>query len=240
MRACSLAFCAVFTASTGAIGQIPSAASAREAEVVASGVAEVHTPPTFANVTIAVTTNAATAAEAASQNAAKMASTMNALRQSGIAADAISTQGYSIEQAYDNQGRHRNGFTARNALLVHIDRIDRIGPIIDAVVSAGATDISGIQYGSAMMDDVRRNAMAEAVKRARADAALIASAAGGTLGRLISITSSSAPPPMYGQLNEVMVAGGLSGRAPTDVVAPKDLSAVAQASGRWEFIPSVH
>jgi uncharacterized protein len=238
IRAFALALSAVFTASTIASPQIPSTASAREPEVVASGTAELHTPPTFANVTIAVTTNAGSAAQAASQNATKMASAMNALRQFGIAAGDIATQGYSIEQAYDNQGRHRDGFTARNALLVHINRIDRIGSVIDAVVSARATDISGIQYGSAIMDDVRRNAMAEAVRRARADATLIASAAGGTLGRLISITSSSGPPPVYAQLMSEVVVSGASGRAPTDVIAPRDLSAVAQASGRWEFVPS--
>jgi uncharacterized protein YggE len=238
MRPFSLALCAAVSISSAVFGQVPSAASAREPEVIASGTAELHTPPTFANLTVAITTSAATAAQAASQNAAKTAATITALRQAGIAAEDIATQGYSIEQAYDNRGRHTGEFTARNALQIHIGRIDRVGTVIDAAVSAGATDISGIQYGSAIMDDVRRNAMAEAVRRARADAALIASAAGGTLGRLISITSSAGTPPGYGRLmGDVALTAMMSPSSPTNVIAPRDLNAVASASGRWEFVP---
>ncbi len=227
----------VLFAATPAPGQAPSTASAREPEVVASGTAEVRTAPTFANVTIAVTTSAGTAAEAASQNATKMASTMNALRQAGIAPEDITTQGYSLEQAYENQGRRAAGFTARNALQVHISRIDRIGAVIDAAIAAGAANISSIQYGSANMEETRRSAVAEAVRRARADAALIATAAGGTLGRLISITSSAGTPPGYGRLMEIELTGMVSPPPPpTSVIAPRDLSAVASAFGRWEFV----
>jgi uncharacterized protein YggE len=238
MRILALTICAVLVTATTAASQAPSAASAREPEIVASGMAEVHTPPTFANVTISVTTNAGTAADAASQNATRMSATMSALRQAGIAAPDISTQGYSIEQAYDNQGRHRGGFTARNALLVKVNQIERIGAVIDATVAAGATEISSIQYGSGSMDETRRAAMTEAVKRARADAALIANAAGGTLGRLISMTSSSNTPPGYGRLmNEAVLTSAMSPAPPTSVIAPSDLSAIATAYGRWEFVP---
>jgi uncharacterized protein len=199
--------------------------------------ADVHTPPTFATLTIGVITKADNAVAAASQNATRMASTMNALRQAGIAATDISTQGYSLEQAYDNQGRHRDGFTARNALQVQVKQIDRIGAVIDAAIAAGATEISSIQYGSTQMDEARRSAMTEAVRRARADAALIATAAGGSLGRLISITSSSNVPPAYGRLmSEVVVTAAMSPAPPTNVVAPNELSAVATAYGRWEFV----
>jgi uncharacterized protein len=233
-----LAFSSVFAVAGTIAGQIPSAVSARDPEVVATGTVELHTPPTFADVTITVTTNAGSVVESASQNATKMASTMNALRQSGIAPEDITTQGYSIDQVYDSESRRRVGFTARNALLIRINHIDRIGSIIDAAVSGGATDISAIQYGSAIMDEVRRNAMAEAVKRTRADAALIADAAGGTLGRLISITSSAGGPRGSGGLSDVTVTSAVaSAGPPTNVIAPKNLSAFAQASGRWEFVP---
>jgi uncharacterized protein YggE len=238
MRILPLAMCAVLVTATTATSQTPSSASAREPEIVASGTAEVHTPPTFANVTISVTTNAGTAADAASQNATRMSATMSALRQAGIAAADITTQGYSIEQAYDNQGRHRNGFTARNALQVKVNQIGRIGAVIDAAVAAGATEVSSIQYGSVTMDDTRRAAMTEAVKRARADAALIANAAGGSLGRLISMTSSSNTPPGYGRVvSGVVLTAEMSPPAPTNVIAPSDLSAIATAYGRWEFVP---
>lgn len=79
--------------------------------------------------------------------------------------------------------------------------------------------------------------MIQAVKQARADAALIATAAGGSLGRLISLTSSGGAPPVYGQFqleSAVLTSGG--GPVPTSI-SPRDLIATAQASGRWEFVP---
>jgi uncharacterized protein len=218
--------------------QLPSSASAREPEVFATGIAEVRIPPTYAMLTVAVITRAGTAAEAASQTAAKMASTMNALRQVGLTSEEITTQGYTLEQAYDDGGRRRAGFIARNSLEARINRVDQVGAVIDAAISGGATDISSIVYGAANMEDARREAIANAVKRARTDAALIASAAGGSLGRLISITSSSGTPPVYGQLlsGAVRLTSSMSPPPPT-VITPRDLSAAAQASGRWEFVP---
>jgi uncharacterized protein YggE len=237
MRAIPLMAIAISVCAGRSAAQITSAASARDPEVVATGIAEVHIPPTYAVLTMAVTTRAGTAAEAASQNAGKMASTMSALIQAGLKPDEITTQGYSLEQAYDDGGRRRNGFTARNSLEVRINRIDQVGPVLDAAIAGGATDIAAIQYGSVNMEDARRNAMSDAVKRARADAALIASAAGGTLGRLISITSSSGAPAVYGRLlSSITLTGSMSPSPPT-VISPRDLTAVAQASGRWEFIP---
>jgi uncharacterized protein YggE len=217
----------------------PAAASARDPEVFAAGSAEVRLPPTYADLTVAVTTRAGSAADAASQNAAKMTSTMNALRQAGLTPDEITTQGYSLEQAYDDGGRRRAGFTAHNSLQARINRVEQIGAVIDAAIAGGATDILSIQYGAANMEDARRAALADAVKRARTDAALIASAAGGTLGRLISITSSSGVPPIYGQLlsGTVRLTSSMSPPPPPTVISPRDLSAIAQASGRWEFIP---
>ena len=236
MKTFALAAIAVCSLAASGNGQVPSTATTREPEVVASATADAHVPPTYASINISVATRTATAADAVAQNAARVASVRAALQRAGIPTDDITTQGYSLEQAFDDNGRRRAGFTARNSLQVRSNRIDQIGTVLDAAINAGATDVSSIQYGSANMEDARRAAMSDAVKRARADAAVIASAAGGTLGRLISITSTSGVPSPFGgvQLESVMTTAG---GAPT-VITPRDLIAVAHASGRWEFVPA--
>jgi uncharacterized protein len=210
--------------------------TAREPEITASGHGETHLPPTFAVVMIGVTTRAGTAAEAATQNAAKVASTLAALRQAGVAADDLTNQGYSIEQAYEDNGRKRGGFTARNTIRARVNSVDQVGNVIDAAVNGGAGEINSVQFGAPNIEEARRAAMTEAVKQARADAAVLASAAGGTLGRLITLSSSSSFPPGYGsfQLEGAVLTSASS--VPT-VISPRDLTVSAQALGRWEFIP---
>jgi uncharacterized protein YggE len=210
--------------------------TAREPEITASGHGETRLAPTFAVVMIGVTTRAGTAAEAAAQNAAKVASTLAAVRQAGVAAEDLTNQGYSIEQAYEDNGRRRGGFTARNTIRARVNSVDQVGKVIDAAVSGGAGEINSVQFGAPSIEEARRAAMTEAVKQARADAALLASAAGGTLGRLITLSSSSYFPPGYGsvQLDAAILTSGTP--VPT-VVSPRELTVSAQALGRWEFIP---
>jgi len=232
LSACSMA---IDVSSVGAQTFSPGP-TAREPEITATGRGETHLPPTFAVVMIGVTTRAGTAAEAAAQNAAKVASTLAAVRQAGVAAEDLTNQGYSIEQAYEDNGRRRGGFTARNTIRARVNSVDQVGKIIDAAVGGGAGEINSVQFGAPNIEEARRAAMTEAVKQARADATVLASAAGGTLGRLITLSSSSSFPPGYAsaQLDAVLVSSVSS--VPT-VVSPRDLTVSAQALGRWEFIP---
>jgi uncharacterized protein len=216
------------------IAQVTSGSSAREPEITATGRGETHLPPTFAVVMIAVSTRAGSATEAASQNAAKVASTLSSLRGAGAAAEDVSNEGYNVEQAY-NEKSQRAGFTARNSIRVRVPTVDQVGKIIDAALSGGATDISSVQFGAASIEDARRAAMTEAVQQARADAEVIARAAGGRLGRLISLSAGSGMPPGYGPYNMEARLTSAMASVPT-VVSPRDLIVTAQASGRWEFV----
>ncbi len=179
------------------MAQLAPGSSAREPEITATGHGETHLPPTFAVVMIAVSTRAGSATEAASQNAAKVASTLSSLRGAGVAAEDVSNEGYNVDQAY-NEKSQRAGFTARNSIRVRVPSVDQVGRIIDAALGGGATDISSVQFGAASIEDARRAAMTEAVQQARADAEVIARAAGGRLGRLISLSAGSGMPPGYG------------------------------------------
>ena len=230
---------AVIFATNDARGQatVVTGPTAREPEVTASGRGETRLAPNFGVVMFGVITRAGNAAEAVSQNAAKVASTLAALREAGIATEDLSNEGYSLEPAYEDNGRRRAGFTARNTIRARVNRIDQVGRVIDAGVSGGANEIHSVQFGATNIEEARRAAVVEAVKQARAEAALLATAAGGAVGRLITISSSSNIPTVYGQVQlaaEVVTAGGL--RTPT-FVSPRDVTVTAAAFGRWEFLP---
>jgi len=235
MKSFGVLVLAVAVVASEGIAQTTAGPSPRDPEITASGRGETHLPPTFAIVMIAVSTRAGSATEAASQNATKVASTLSALRAAGVAADDVSNEGYNVEQAY-NEKSQRAGFTARNSIRVRVPNVDQVGRIIDAALGGGATDISSVQFGAASVEDARRAAMTEAVRQARADAEIIANAAGGRLGRLISLSAVSGMPPGYGPYTlEARLTSGGSSAVPT-ALSPRDLVVTAQASGRWEFL----
>lgn len=218
----------------GQTGPVP---NAHAPEIVAAGRGDTTIAPTSAAFTVSVTTRAATAAQAAAENAKRLQSTLSWLRSQGLAATDLTTVGYSVGQHYEEQrGRQTPaGFVARNTVRVEVRRLDDLGKIIDAALTGGATEISSPQFLSTHLREGRRAALAEAVREARADAEAIARAAGGSLGRLISANSGVSSPMFRAAGGEIMVTGAMSG-APTHIM-PRDLAVSAQVTARWEFVP---
>ena len=215
--------------------------SAAQPEIMANGRGEVRLAPTYAAVIVNISTRASTAVAAASENAQKVQAVMKALRGSGLSEKDITTAGYNLQQDYDYRPDRRpepSGFSANTSIRGEIRRLENIGRVIDSVIAAGATGISGVQYFAANTEEARRSAMAQAVREARTDADVLARAAGGSLGRLIALNSGGVSQPFPREM--MAMAGGTAMAravgAPTNMV-PAELNVIAMVSGRWEFIP---
>jgi len=219
----------------GQSGPVP---NAQAPEIVSAGRGDTTIAPTSAAFTVSVTTRAATAAQAAAENAKRLESTLSWLRSQGLAPTDLTTVGYSVAQHYEEQRDRRTpaGFVARNTVRVEVRRLEDLGKIIDAALTGGATEISTPQFLSTNIGEGRRAALAEAVREARADAEAIARAAGGALGRLISANSGVSSPMFRQAYGEVVLASAMSGGTPTNIM-PRDLAVTAQVTVRWEFIP---
>jgi uncharacterized protein YggE len=191
-------------------------------------------------VQLGVTTQSQSAAEAVSGNATRIAATIAALHAIGLTEQQVTTSGYSLTQSYEypkNAQPKLSGFVARNSIRAEVRRLDDLGKVIDAAVSAGATDVSSIQYLVSNTDDARRTALTDAVKHAREEADAIARAAGGTLGRLIAVNSGGVAQPGYSEYQQGVILASASSamRSPTPIV-PGELSVSAQVFTRWEFL----
>ncbi len=215
--------------------------SPREPEITTTGRGEVRLQPDLAYVVVGVTTQSQNALETASENARRINAILAALHALGLTDQQVKTAGYSLSQVYDypkNQEPRLKGFVARNTLRAEIRKIDDVGKAIDAAVSSGATDVSSIQFAASNTEDVRRTAVAEAVKQARTDADAIARAAGGTLGRLISVVSGGVAFPGAYPYQTVMLTAAMSPAPPPTPIVPGELSVIATVSTRWEFLPA--
>jgi uncharacterized protein YggE len=207
--------------------------------LMTSGEGQTRVTPDRATVLIGVQTRALTAAAAGSDNARRQKAVLDTLKALGIPPEQLATQNYSVspEMRYDPNGSNPKvtGYTVSNTVRVELKKLDQVGAVIDASLAKGANQIAGVQFSVSNVAEVRRTALAEAVRAARADAEVLAKAAGGTLGPLIEMTSAgSTDRPMMAQLQ--MRGAGAAGDATTPVEAGEQIIS-ASVSATWQFIP---
>jgi uncharacterized protein YggE len=170
--------------------------------------------PDRAFVTIAAESRSRVSAEAQKQNATAMAAVLQKVEQAGVAKDAIRTVGYELHPEFDfvNGRQTFRNFVARNTVEVRLDDIDRVGVVIDAAGSGGATTISGIRFDVRNRAQLERDALRQAVADARGRAEAAAAAAGATIDRVIRVEEDGAPfepPRPMMRMAEAAVAGNL-------------------------------
>lgn len=175
--------------------------------------------PDMATVTLGVSAQneqAGVAMEEANRVAAAILERLDAL---GIAARDRQTSDIGLQPVWNDYGQGRGrevvAYEASNRLSVRVRDLDQLGEVLGAVTEDGANRLSGLNFGlqepDPVMDAARRDAVADAMSRAR----VLAEAAGVTLGPVLSISESGggyAPAPMMemARASAVPVAAGES------------------------------
>jgi uncharacterized protein YggE len=180
--------------------------------VRASGEAVVHAKPDLARIDFGVTSQAQTAATAAAQNAKQLESVMAALRKAlGPNAD-IRTVSYSLnpDYRYPREGGKPEitGYTATNIVQISTADMAGVGKLVDAATQAGATNVHRLQFTLKDEQAVRAQALAEASRKARANAEAMAAALGLKVVRVLLAQSST--PPVIPVQREMMMARAAS------------------------------
>jgi uncharacterized protein YggE len=183
-------------------------AAAAEIQIIATGpVVEltvnesVEAEPDLVTLGAGVTTQARTAVEAMRSNAQQMSAVVERIKALGVPERDIQTTGINLGAMYDyNQAQQRQvfrGYQASNRVSVKLRAIDRTGEVLDALVAAGATDLSGPDWSIDDETAARAQARRQAMETARGQALEYARAAGYADIRLLEISETIAPqPPM--------------------------------------------
>lgn len=201
-RLLPIALATAFTLATSpmALAQVQQTPPSPQIIVAATGEATVI--PDRASIILAVETRAKTAATAASQNARLQQTVIAAVVAKGVPASRISTTGFNVypDERHSPEGqRTLLGFIVRNSVVVNVERIDQVGPVLDAALTAGANVVSSLSMYSSKHEEARRTALQDAMRKAKADAEVLAGAAGGVLGGVLEVqtTDGFSPRPMY-------------------------------------------
>lgn len=198
-----------------------------------SGEGTVKVEPDTAHLDLAVETQAPTAREAQERNAQRMTAVLERLRGLGIGKDDMRTTGINLypDYRYEEKGGPRLvGYRATNSLRVTVHDLNRVGELIDAAVAAGANQLQGVSFTVEESDGAQREALAKAVRDARAKAEAIAGAAGMFITGVRTIIEGGAPvPPVIMREMYQMEAAAPAASAPTPVI-PGDLTIRATVS----------
>lgn len=112
-------------------------------------------------------------------------------------------------------------YRVSNTVEVAVRALDRVGPVIDAAMAAGANNVWGVAFGIEETEAIAAKAREEAMADARRRAAALAGLGGVELGQVISIRedfSGGMPPPM-----PMMAMGMMKEAAPTPI-APGEVA----------------
>ncbi len=169
--------------------------------------------PDLATVSAGVTSQAATAVEAMQKTAAAMDAVVRSIKALGIEDEDIQTTGIELGAQYDYDQTQRRqifrGYQASNRVSVILRKVPDTGRVLDALVAAGATDISGPSFS--IDDDTAPRAQARraALDKAKRQAEEYARWAGYTGVRLLQVSELVNPgqPMPYAQREAIMVTG---------------------------------
>jgi hypothetical protein len=189
----------LFASIVSIVSLAPLPSLATEKLVTVTGEATVAVAPDAAMIRIGVSSQDKTAREASDANAKQMTAVLAAIKSNNIAERDIQTSRLSLQPQYDpnKSGTARlTGFQATNQVTVRIRDIGNLAAVLDSAISAGANEMSGIEFivseQSKLLDRARDDAIADAHRKAER----YAKAAGSRLGHVVAISEEgSAPPP---------------------------------------------
>lgn len=178
-----------------AAAEIQLAAQGPLAELSVSEIVKAR--PDIATVGAGVTTLAPTAVAAMQRNATAMDAVVQRIRSLGIAGDDIQTTGIDLSAQFDYDQTNRRqvfrGYQASNRVSVILRKVPDTGRVLDALVAAGATDISGPSFSIDDDTGPRAQARKAAMDKARKQAEEYARWAGYTGVRLLQVSEGISP-----------------------------------------------
>jgi uncharacterized protein YggE len=168
-----------------------------------TGQGEVRAAPDLVTLSAGVSSQASTAEAALSANTTHMQSVFAALKKLGIADRDIQTLNFSVSPqmtgGINNQPARVTGYQVNNEVRVQLNDVAKLGAALDALVTAGANQMNGIQFSIKNSAPLLAQARSDAVADARTKAEAYAKAAGVSLGPILSIGENDAevPRPLY-------------------------------------------
>ncbi len=191
--------------------------------VTVQGSGEVFAVPDIATFTFTVTEEKPAAKDAQEASAKKINAIIAYLKENGVDEKDIKTVGYNVFPRYEYEGqlctqfncdsgqRVLKGFNASQTISVKVRDTSKAGTLLAGAGTAGATEVSGLDFTIDDEDALLKQARKDAIDDARAKAEELAKDLGVKLVRVVNFSESGGTqPPMFYRA-DTMMAGGKGG-----------------------------
>jgi hypothetical protein len=192
--------------------------------------------PDMAVISLRVSREGLTAGDVTAEMAAAARAVLAALEAEGIAARDVQTSALQLNPRWsrpaDNDAPRVVGYEAATGLEVRIRELDRLGAVLDAVISDGANGFQGLRFALSEPRPAEDAARIAAFGDALAKARLYAEAAGLQVGEIRTISEGGGVLPS--PFNEGMVMRAMAADVP---VAGGELDVVMQVALEVVLVP---
>ena len=179
---------------------------ANQQGLTVTGEGMAYVTPDVAKIDFGVSTEAKNLADSQKANSEAIAKIKDALQAYNIEAKDIKTLYYTINPEYNyinNRAPVLRGYTTRHTVRVTVRKLEDSDSVVQTLGTAGATEISQVQFTIDDPSDVQKEAREKAIDAAKEKAKQLANLSGAKLGRIISINEStpdtSNPAPKYAE-----------------------------------------
>jgi len=166
---------------------------------------EARVAPDEATVRLGVLAQAPTARAAMDEANRSANAILDAIRKLGVKAEDIQTSELNLNPVYANEPEMRggepriSGYQATNVVSVRLEKLDLVGPVVDAGLAAGANRLDGVVFGLRNDEAARSTALTRAAEAARIKAETLARALRVRLVEIVEVVEGgvSVFTPMY-------------------------------------------
>jgi uncharacterized protein len=176
--------------------------------------------PDTAFVTVSMETTGRTVGDAERQNRMVMSKVVERLKALQIENDRIQTASFTVSPQYKPAPKRADappgppeiiGYIVGNTITVEVRNLEKVGPVIEESLAAGANQFQGLQWALQDEQQAKVAALKQAAAKAREKAAALSDALKVKLIRLLSATEESRivrPVPRMARSMVAMEGGG--------------------------------
>ncbi len=183
--------------------------------ITVNGEGEAFAVPDIASFTFSVSQDSATVSAAQEGVTKKMDAIIESLKELGIEEKDIKTSDYSVYPKYTYSSvpcspnycppsqQKQDGYTANHSVTVKVRKTESAGAALAAAGSAGATNLSSIEFTVDDRDKIVDEARAEAIADAKRKAEMLAKELGVKLVRVMGYNDNmgGGPMPYYREMS---------------------------------------
>lgn len=186
--------------------------------IVISETGEVYAKPDLGVVSFSVVNDAKNVSDAMNENTKKMNDIIKVIKEQGVEDKDLKTTGFNVYPLYEYTERGYGerilaGYEVSQQLQVKIRDLDKTGAIIETATTAGATNMSGLNFVIDNEDDLKKQAREQAIAKAKTKAQELANQLGVKLGRIVNFNENSYNP-YYGMEASMDSGMGKGGAVP--------------------------